>query len=55
MSGKREELYRRLEQVRRHVVAAGDDVTKKRMLTLIADLEREIAAIEAVETDAPPD
>lgn len=56
MRGARiEELYRRLEQVSRHVGTASDDVTKDRMLTLVADLEREIAYIEAAESDAPPE
>ena len=51
---QREELYRRLEQVRRHVGCANDDLTKERIATHAADLEQQLAEAEANDTDAPP-
>ena len=51
---EREELYRRLEQVRRHVGSANDAVTKERMTCLATELEQQFSAIEARDADAPP-
>lgn len=51
---EREELYGRLEQVRRHFGSANDAVTKDRMTTLVVDLEEQVAAVEADDADAPP-
>ncbi|MDB5621152.1 hypothetical protein [Tardiphaga sp.] len=58
MSGRKndkEELYRRLEQARRHVSSASDPVTKERMTALVNDLLQQLAAAEAKDADAPPE
>lgn len=51
---EREELYRRLEQSRRLAGAAGDSLTKERLTKLVSDIEHELAAAEARDSDAPP-
>lgn len=51
---EREELHRRLAQVRRHIGSANDAVTKERMAALVVDLEQQIAGAETRDTDAPP-
>ncbi len=53
MSDDKEELYRRLEQVRRHVDLASDPTTRERLGTLVSDLEGQLAAAEAQDADAP--
>lgn len=52
MSDK-EELYRRLEQVRRLTSAANDDLTRQRLSALVADIEQQLADAEANDADAP--
>ncbi|MET0971548.1 MAG: hypothetical protein ABWY18_20295 [Tardiphaga sp.] len=49
----REELYRRLEQVRRHIAAEYDTVTKTRMIALADVIQQQLAEAEAGDTDAP--
>lgn len=49
-----EDLYRRLAQSRRLASGASDSVTIERIKELVADLERELAVVEARDADAPP-
>jgi hypothetical protein len=49
----KEELYRRLEQVQRHVGSANDSVTKGRMAALVTELQQQIAVAEVRDADAP--
>jgi hypothetical protein len=49
----KEELYRRLAQSRRFLSEPLDGVTKGRLAALVADLEEQIAEIEARDADAP--
>jgi hypothetical protein len=51
----KEELYRRLAQARRMVDEPVDPLTKERLKTLIRDIERDLAAAEARDADAPPE
>jgi hypothetical protein len=53
--GDVEELYRRLMQARRMHEQPIDDLTKSRLRELIAELEQQLAAAEADQTDAPPE
>ena len=53
-SGK-DELYRRLEQARRLASVVTDGVTVDRISRLVADLESQLAEIEARDADAPPE
>jgi hypothetical protein len=55
MKGDVEELYRRLAQARRMHAQPIDDLTKVRLKELITELEQQLAAAEAGETDAPPE
>lgn len=55
MTSEREELYRRLDQVRRHVGSVLDAVTKERLSALAVDLEAQIAMVEFKDSDAPPE
>jgi hypothetical protein len=54
MEGGKEELYRRLEQTRRLASAAHDPLTTERLKALFDELEEQIAASEARDTDSPP-
>jgi hypothetical protein len=51
---EREEIYRRLEQVQRHVASASDSLTRKRMTALVEDLQQQLAVAEASNAEAPP-
>jgi hypothetical protein len=55
MTSEREELYRRLNQVRRLASSAGDALTQERMAVLIADIEQDLAASEVKRTGAAPE
>ncbi|MDO9439686.1 MAG: hypothetical protein Q7T73_02230 [Beijerinckiaceae bacterium] len=50
-----EELYRRLAQARRMHAQPVDPLTKTRLAELVAELEQQLAAAEAGNTDAPPE
>ncbi|MDB5688080.1 MAG: hypothetical protein JWR77_2669 [Rhizorhabdus sp.] len=50
---QKEELYRRLAQTRRILAEALDPLTKERLKTLALDIEGQLAAAEARDTDAP--
>jgi hypothetical protein len=50
-----EELYRRLAQARRMSSAALDPLTKQRLQELTSDIENQLAAVEAIDPEAPPE
>ena len=54
-SDNKEELYRRLAQARRMIAQPIDLLTKERLGALVTDIETHIAAIEARDSDAPPE
>lgn len=51
MSKNREDLYRRLAQSRRLAAQPHDVLTRERLDALVGDLEKQIAAAEANDTD----
>lgn len=55
MQNNKEDLYRRLAQLRRVLSEPLDPLTQERLRAHALDLERQLAALEVRDTDAPPD
>jgi len=51
----KEELYRRLVQSRRFLSEHIDPETRSRITALVAELEQQLALVEARDADAPPE